>query len=250
VGHQESGRVALVTGGAVGLGRSIASRLAAAGAAVVVGYHSESADAAVAEIAASGGVAVGIRMDVTDPPQIEDAVQDILERFGRIDTLVNNAGGLVARVTVGEMSDDHWRTVIDLNLTSAFYCTRAVAPHLGAGGRIINISSLAAENGGGPGGAAYAAAKAGMIGLTRACAKELGGRGITVNAVAPGFIGDTPFHAKFSTIESQRSMIEQAAARRAGTPDDVSAMVAYLASADAGFVTGAVFDINGGSYFT
>jgi 3-oxoacyl-[acyl-carrier protein] reductase len=250
VGQQQQGRVALVTGGAVGLGRSFASRLASAGAAVVVGYHSVSADEAVAEITADGGVAVGMRMDVTDRREVDDAIQQVLERFGRIDTLVNNAGGLVARVTVAEMSDDHWRTVLDLNLTSAFYCTRAVAPHLGVGGRIINVSSLAAENGGGPGAAAYAAAKAGLIGLTRACAKELGGRGITVNAISPGFIGDTPFHAQFSTIESQQSMISQAAVGRAGVPGDVSAMVAYLASADAGFVTGAVFDINGGSYFT
>jgi 3-oxoacyl-[acyl-carrier protein] reductase len=140
--------------------------------------------------------------------------------------------------------------VLDLNLASAFYCTRAAAPHLGRGGRIVNVSSQAAENGGGPGASAYAAAKAGLIGFTRAAAKELGGRGVTVNAVAPGFITDTPFHATFSSMESQRSMVAQAAVARAGEPADVAAVVAFLASPEAGYVTGTVTDINGGSYFT
>jgi 3-oxoacyl-[acyl-carrier protein] reductase len=140
--------------------------------------------------------------------------------------------------------------VLALNLTSVFYCTRAAAAHMVEGGRIVNLSSQAAQGGGGPGASAYAAAKAGLIGFTRAMAKELGPRGITVNAIAPGFIDDTPFHATFSTPEAQASMVAAAAVGRAGTPADVAAAVAYLVSPEAGFVSGAVLDLNGASYFT
>ena len=248
--EEQRRRVALVTGGALGIGRAIAVRLAADGVAVAIGYHSYPADEAVAEIVAQGGEAIAVSLDVTDRRGVDDAVADVVARLGGLDILVNNAGGLLARVAIAEMSDDHWQRVLDLNHASAFYCTRAVAPHLGPGGRIVNVSSQAAENGGGPGATAYAAAKAGLIGFTRATAKELGGRGITVNAVAPGFIADTPFHATFSSPESRRAMIAQAAAARAGEPADVAAVVAFLASPEAGYVTGTVTDINGGSYFT
>ena len=163
---------------------------------------------------------------------------------------MNNAGGLLARVAIAEMTDEHWHRVLELNLSGAFYCTRAAAAHLGPGGRIVNLSSLAAENGGGPGATAYAAAKAGLVGFTRAAAKELGGRGITVNAIAPGFIDETPFHATFSSADAQQAMIAQAAVGRAGSPADVAALVSYLASPEAGFVTGTVIDVNGGSYYT
>jgi len=250
VAEEERRRVALVTGGALGIGRAIGVRLAADGAAVAVGYHSYAADEAVAEIVERGGQAIGVPLDVTDSRSVDAAIADVVARLGELDILVNNAGGLLARVTIEEMRDDHWQRVFDLNLASAFYCTRAAAPHLGRGGRIVNISSQAAENGGGPGASAYAAAKAGLIGFTRAAAKELGGRGITVNAVAPGFITDTPFHATFSSPESQRAMVSQAAVDRAGEPADVAAVVAFLASPEAGYVTGTVSDINGGSYFT
>ena len=248
MGHER--RVALVTGGAVGIGRAIAVRLAADGIAVAIGYHAYPADEAIAEIEAHGGEAVPVPLDVTDRRRVDEAVVDLVARLGRLDILVNNAGGLLARVTIDEMSDDHWQRVLDLNLTGAFYCTRAALPHLGRGGRIINVSSTAAQNGGGPGAAAYAAAKAGIIGFTRATAKELGARGVTVNAVAPGFIGDTAFHATFSSAEAQAAMAGQTALGRAGTPADVAAVVAYLASPVSAYMTGTVSDINGGSYFT
>ena len=248
--EEQRRRVAFVTGGALGIGRAIAVRLAADGVAVAIGYHSYPADEAVAEIGAQGGEAIGVALDVTDHRGVDDAVADVVARLGGLDILVNNAGGLLARVAIAEMSDDHWHRVLDLNLASAFYCTRAATRHLGRGGRIVNVSSQAAENGGGSGASAYAAAKAGLIGFTRAAAKELGGRGITVNAVAPGFIADTPFHATFSSPESQRAMVAQAAVARAGEPADVAAVVAFLASPEAGYVTGTVTDINGGSYFT
>lgn len=250
MGEEQRRRVALVTGGAVGIGRAIALRLAADGAAVAIGYHAHPADDVVAEIHAQGGEALGVELDVTDRRKVDAAVAEVVAHFGRLDILVNNAGGLLARVTIDEMSDEHWNRVLELNLTSAFYCTRAAAPHLGRGGRIVNVASNAAQNGGGPGASAYAAAKAGLIGFTRASARELGGKGVTVNAVAPGFIGGTPFHAAFSSPDAQRAMVAQAAAGRAGEPADVAGVVAYLASPAAGFMTGTVSDVNGGSYFT
>lgn len=243
-------RVALVTGGAQGLGRAIALRLAADDIAVAIGFHAHPADEAVAAIEALGGTAIPLPLDVTDRRRVDEGVADLVARLGRLDILVNNAGGLLARVTIDEMSDEHWDRVIELNLTGAFYCTRAAVPHLRRGGRIINVSSNAAQNGGGPGASAYAAAKAGLIGFTRATAKELGGKGVTVNAIAPGFIGDTAFHTAYSSPELQQAMVAQTALRRAGEPADVAAVVAYLASPEAGYMTGTVSDINGGSYFT
>jgi 3-oxoacyl-[acyl-carrier protein] reductase len=250
VAQDEGRRVAFVTGAAVGIGQAIAIRLAAEGFAVALGYHARSAEDAVAAIEAAGGEAMAIDVDVMDSERVETAVAQVVSRLGRLDVVVNNAGGLVGRVPIGEMTDEHWNHVLALNLTSAFYGTRAAGRHLGPGGRIVNVSSNAAQSGGGPGAAAYAAAKAGVIGFTRAAAKELGSRGITVNALAPGFIEDTPFHATFSTPEAQRSMAGQAALGRAGKPADVAAIVAFLASPDSGFVTGTVIDVNGGSYFT
>jgi 3-oxoacyl-[acyl-carrier protein] reductase len=250
VGHEHPQRVAFVTGGAHGLGRAIALRLAADGAAVAIGFHSEPADDVVAEVRRQGGVAVAVPLDVTDRGQVDEAVAGLISRFGRLDILVNNAGGLLARVAISDMTDDHWHRVLELNLSGAFYCTRAAMLHLGQGGRIVNVSSMAAQNGGGPGAAAYAAAKAGLIGLTRAAAKELGARGVTVNAIAPGFIADTAFHATFSPPEAQRLMAAQAAVGRAGAPTDVAAVVAHLVSPQSGYLTGTVSDVNGGSYFT
>jgi 3-oxoacyl-[acyl-carrier protein] reductase len=247
---QQRQRVALVTGGALGLGRAIALRLAADGAAVAVAYHAHPADETVAAIEAQGGTAIAIPLDVTDRIQVDAAFAAVVRQLGRLDVLVNNAGGLVGRVPIAGMPDEHWHRIMELNLTSAFYCTRASIEYLGQGGRIVNLSSLAAKHGGGPGAAAYAAAKAGLIGFTRASARELGARGVTVNAIAPGFIDGTPFHATFSTAAAQETMIAQSAVGRAGVPDDIAALVSYLASPEAGFVTGVVVDVNGGTYFS
>jgi 3-oxoacyl-[acyl-carrier protein] reductase len=243
-------RVAFVTGGAVGIGRAVALRLAADGLPVAIGYHARPAEDLASEIAAAGGEAIAVHVDATNRASVDAAVADVVGRLGGLDVLVNNAGGLLARVQVQAMSDDHWHQVLALNLTSAFYCTRAAAPHLGPGGRVVNLASQAAQNGGGPGASAYAAAKAGLIGFTRAMAKELGSAGVTVNAIAPGFIDDTPFHATFSSPEAQRSMVAATAVARGGLPADVAAAVSYLVSPEASFITGAVLDVNGGSYFT
>ncbi len=246
-GHDAT--VAVVTGGAVGIGRAIVRRLAADGITVVVGHHRVAPDI-VDEVHAGGGTAMAVAVDVTDSASVENAFSTAIDEFDRVDIVVNNAGGLLARVPIDSMADDHWDAVVALNLTSVFTCTRAALAYLPAGGRVVNIVSLAAQDGGGAGATAYAAAKAGVIGYTRACAKELGPRGITVNAIAPGFIDHTPFHATFSTDDARRAAVQRTAVGRAGTPGDVADVVSWLVTPGSGFVTGAVIDLNGGAHFS
>jgi len=248
--ERDGRRVALITGAAVGIGRSIAETFAENGYDIALTYHSHSGDEVSAEVRRAGAASVAMQVDATDPAQVTDAVAATLLELGRIDVVITNAGGLVSRQGVGEMSTEHWHTVIDVNLSSTFYFVREAQAHLPKGGRIITMSSLAGENGGGEGGSAYAASKAGVIGLTRALAKELGPRGITVNTLAPGFIDKTPFHATFSTEEGKKAMAAGAAVRRPGVPADVAAAALFLASEQASFITGAVIDLNGGAYFS
>jgi 3-oxoacyl-[acyl-carrier protein] reductase len=247
-----SGKNALVTGGNVGIGKAAALALARAGADVAVTYFTHADPATVDAIRALGRNGLALSMDVTRSDDVNRGVEHAAGALGgHIDILVNNAGGLIDRVEVAEMPDAHWHAVIDVNLSSAFFCTRAVLPYMGRGwGRIINVSSLAGENGGGPGAVAYAASKAGMLGLTAGLAKELAPRGITVNAVAPGLILETPFHERFTPEEAQQATIAAIPLRRAGTPDDVAGAILYYASDLAAFVTGDTQDINGGVYFT
>ena len=248
---KENGRpVALVTGAAVGIGRRVAEKLAESGYDVALTYRHHPADEVVAAVEAAGGVCLSYMTDATDSAQVSEAVGTVIETFGRIDLLVTNVGGLIARHGVGVMTDEHWHAVIDVNLSSTFYFVRAVVEHLRPGGRIVTMSSLAGQNGGGEGASAYAASKAGVIGFTRALAKELGPKGITVNTLAPGYIDDTPFHATFSSDEARAGMVAGSAVRRAGVPDDVADAVLYLASEGASFITGTVVDLNGGAYFS
>lgn len=244
------GRRALVTGGGTGIGAAVAIALADAGADVALTYKTHDGREVADRIAATGRRAHAAPLDATDPAAVEAAVSTAAAQLqGPIDILINNAGGLVGRHSLIEMPDEHWHTVLNLNLTSTFLVTRAVVRQMGpGGGRIVNISSQAARNGGGPGASAYAAAKAGMHGLMLAWAKELGARDITVNTIAPGFIGDTPFHATFTPPESQRAVIEATPLRRAGVPEDVAGAVLYLASDLGGFCTGEIIDVNGGAY--
>jgi 3-oxoacyl-[acyl-carrier protein] reductase len=242
--------VAFITGAAVGIGKRIAERLAESGYDIALTYHSNAADDVVESIKKTGSDCLSIRVDVTDSAEVSSAVSATIARFSRLDLVITNAGGLVARHPAGTMSDEHWHKVIDVNLSSTFYVVRAAAEHLKPGGRIVTMSSLAAQNGGGDGASAYAASKAGIVGLTRAYAKEFGPRGVTVNTLSPGYIDDTPFHATFSTDAAREGMIAGAAMRRAGNPDDVADAVLYLASEGASFVTGTVIDLNGGSYFS
>jgi 3-oxoacyl-[acyl-carrier protein] reductase len=246
-----TGKTALVTGGNTGLGRAIALALAQAGADVAVTYFSNPGEQTAAAIRALGRRSLALRLDATDSAQVDQVMAEVARALdGHIDILVNNAGYMVGRVPIAEMNDEHWHRVINVNLSSAFYCTRAVLPYMHTGwGRIVAMSSLAGRNGGAAGAVAYAAAKAGLMGLTRGLAKELAPRGITVNAVAPGLILETPFHVNFNTEEGRRAAIAAIPLRRGGVPDEVAGAVLFLVSDLAGFITGEVTEINGGAWF-
>ncbi|MFI8527225.1 SDR family NAD(P)-dependent oxidoreductase [Promicromonospora sukumoe] len=242
----------LVTGAGHGIGRGIALGLAAAGADVVVHYGS-SADAAaqtVADIEALGRKAVAVRADVTVTEDVDRLVAESVAFLGGLDVVVCNAGHLIGRVPVAEMSDEHFASVVDVNLGATFRTCRAAIPHLLESDRprIVAMSSLAAHNGGGPGSVVYAASKAGVRGFVKGLAKELGPQGVTVNAVAPGYIADTAFHGTFSSAEAQQKMVAGTPVGRPGTVDDVAAAVLYLASREASYITGTTLDVDGGTW--
>jgi 3-oxoacyl-[acyl-carrier protein] reductase len=244
------GKKAVVTGAGIGIGQEIALDLARQGADVAVTYFSHDGEVVADTVRSIGRKASAYHLDVTDSGEVGRVLDEAARSLGgHIDILVNNAGGLVGRQDLGGMSDEHWHQVIDLNLSSAFYCSRAALATMPDGGRIVNISSQAARNGGGTGAGAYAAAKAGMIGFTRGLAKEVANRRITVNAITPGLILDTPFHERFTPLDSQAASIASTPLARAGYPSDVAGAVTYLVSEAASFLTGVVIDVNGGTYF-
>lgn len=248
-----SGKTALVTGASIGIGKASAMALACAGADVVITYLSRQAEAdeAVHAIRALGVKSHAFKLDASDPAQVDAVVAQAAEKLGgHIDILVNNAGSLLKRVPLTEMSIEHWRQTMAVNLDSCFYVTRAVLPYMNRGwGRIVNMSSVAGRNGGGTGAGAYAAAKGGMISLTWGLAKELGPRGITVNAITPGLILGTAFHPQFSTPETIKNTIAATPLRRAGTPEDVAGAVLFYVSELGAFANGDVAEINGGTWF-
>jgi 3-oxoacyl-[acyl-carrier protein] reductase len=247
-----TGKTALVTGGNIGIGAGISRALAGCGAAVALTYHShpEAARLTVDDIAAANGKAHAFQLDATDSAAVERVVEQAAQALGgKIDILINNAGHLVGRAPVAETGDAHWHRVIDVNLSSAFYCTRAVLRYMPDGGHIVNMSSLAARNGGGSGVVPYAAAKAAVLGLTRGLAKELAPRHITVNALSPGFIIHTPFHETFTGPDKYAGIIEGIPLKSAGTPEDVAGAVLYFVSDLGRWVTGQVAEINGGAWF-
>jgi 3-oxoacyl-[acyl-carrier protein] reductase len=241
------GKVALVTGASRGIGRAVAVALGAAGAKVIVNYvANESAAAeAVAAVAAVGGSAVARRFDVADGAGVDAAIKEIAAEGG-LHILVNNAGIAVNGLTLGAKDAD-WKRSIDVNLTGTFNCTRAALRALMKAkdaGRIINLTSVVAEMGS-AGQAPYVAAKAGVIGLTRTWAREYASRGVTVNAVSPGFI-ETDMTAADLPEPRRTEVLKSIPLGRVGKPEDVAAAVAYLAGPGAAYVTGQVLRVNGG----
>jgi 3-oxoacyl-[acyl-carrier protein] reductase len=242
--------VALVTGGGAGLGRACALTLAERGAKVAVHYMKsrEGADEVVARMKAAGGEAQAFQGDLTKSDEVTKLVDAVTARFGSIDILVNNAGDMIERKPVMEMSEAFFRSVMDVNVTSTFLVSKAVGQGMIARkrGTIINMSSLAAWNGGGPGAAAYSTAKGAIVSFTKGLAKELAPHGIRVNCVAPGLIGETAFHGRFTPQAAFENAAKTVLLGRAGTPAEVATVVAFLASSDASFLTGETIEINGG----
>lgn len=237
-------QVAIVTGASRGIGRAIALQLASQGAKVVVNYANSStaADQVVAEIIAAGGEAIALQADVSQSDQVDTLIKTTLDKFNRIDILVNNAG-ITRDTLLLRMKLEEWQAVIDLNLTGVFLCTKAVSKIMlkQRSGRIINISSVAGQMGN-PGQANYSAAKAGVIGFTKTVAKELATRGITVNAVAPGFITTD----MTSEIKAE-GILQYIPLGRFGQPEDIAGMVRFLAADPAAaYITGQVFNVDGG----
>jgi len=247
-----AGRSALITGGGVGIGRAIALRFASAGARVAVTYRTHEPDREfLDELAnAAGEKPISVAVDATSERQVIDAMSLVDQQLQGLDILVNNVGGLVRRATLSQLTLELWREILRVNLDSTFLFTHHALPIIRRGsGRIINLASLAGHTGGHPGALAYASSKAALFGFTRALANELAPEGITVNALAPGFIEATPFHDTFTTAQSKAATVSGIPAGRAGHPGDVAGPALWLASDLAGYVTGTITDINGGQYF-
>ncbi|WP_238360680.1 3-oxoacyl-[acyl-carrier-protein] reductase [Iningainema tapete] len=238
------GQVAIVTGASRGIGRAIAQELARLGANVVVNYASSgnAAEEVVNTITQAGGSAIALQADVSKADLVDALLNSVMEKFNRVDILVNNAG-ITRDTLLLRMKPEDWQAVIDLNLTGVFLCTRAASKIMlkQRSGRIINITSVAGQMGN-PGQANYSAAKAGVIGFTKTIAKELASRGITVNAVAPGFIA-TDMTSNLNAEE----ILKYIPLNRYGQPEEVAGMVRFLAADPAAaYITGQVFNVDGG----
>jgi 3-oxoacyl-[acyl-carrier protein] reductase len=241
------GQIALVTGASRGIGQGIAKHLAKQGATVIGTATTESGAAAISQyLSAVGNKGQGIALDVNDAAGVNAVIEQVQKKFGAVSILVNNAGVTRDNLLM-RMGDEEWDGVIDTNLRSVFRLSRAVMRGMmkAKGGRIINISSVVGAAGNG-GQTNYAAAKAGMIGFTKALAREVGSRNITVNCVAPGFI-DTDM-TRALTEDQHKALLVNIPLARLGSVDDIAAAVAYLASPAAGYVTGTTLHVNGGMY--
>ena len=244
-----AGKAVLVTGGSTGIGAAVARGFAEQGAKVAIGYHASegTAFALKREIEAGGGEALAIKGDVVDPGACDRIVAETTAAFGQLDGLINNAGLMLGRVPSFEAEDAQARAVIDLNARSVVSMTRAAVPWLERqGGFIINTTSIAARNGGGGGAVLYAAAKGFVSTLTRGAAKELIGKKIRVNAVAPGVIA-TPFHERYSDADTMEAMRRTIPLGRVGTPEECVGAYLFLASeALSGYIVGQIIEVNGG----
>ena len=249
-------KAALVTGASGGIGRATAIELAKAGARVAVhGFRNVDATRETAKMVAAAAVVAHeppvVTGDLSDAATAHKVVQSAHDQLGRLDILVNNAGDLVERRALADMDAEFFNRVLGANIHSALFCTQAAAPLIiagGAGGTIVNMGSLAAWNGGGPGSAAYATSKGAVVSLTKALAKELAPKGIRVNCVSPGLIGNTAFHAKFTKPEAFEAATRNIPLGRSGGPDEVAEVIVFLASDASSFLVGETIEINGGMY--
>ncbi len=246
------GKVAVVTGGARDLGREISLKLAKEGAKVVINYFDNEQDAEETKklIVEAGGQCVVVQGDMTQEPDVKKLFAECKKAYGeKLDVLVNVVGGLVGRKKIGEQDLNWYNFLMDVNMKSCFLCTREAVPMMGKGSSIVNFSSQAARDGGGPGASMYATAKGAVMTFTRSMAKELGPDGIRVNALAPGMIA-TSFHDRFSTPEGRKNVAAGTPLRREGVAYEIADLVTYLASEESSFITGTNIDINGGTYFS
>ncbi len=246
------GKVAVVTGGARDLGRAISIRLAKEGAKVVINYFDNEQDAAdtLAQVKAVGGEGITVQGDMTKADDVKKLFEQASKAYGEVvHVLVNVVGGLVGRKPITEQDEAWYDFLMDVNMRSVFLCTRQAVPAMTQGGSIINFSSQAARDGGGPGASVYATAKAAVMCHTRAMAKELGPMNIRVNAIAPGMIA-TSFHDRFTAPAARENLEKTVPLRRQGSAEDIAGLVAFLAGPDSTYITGTNVDINGGALFS
>jgi 3-oxoacyl-[acyl-carrier protein] reductase len=242
-------QIALITGASSGIGKATAEAMAREGAKIGVNFfkHQSGAEQTVEAIRKAGRDAVAIHADVTRAADVQAMVEEMRKRWGRIDILVNNAGDLLSRQMLAEMTEEYWDQVMALNLKSVFLCVKAVWQEMAArkSGCIINVTSIAGRNGGGPGAAAYAAAKGGLLTYNKSLAKELAPHGLRVNAIAPGVIL-TPYHERYSPPEVMKKFTALIPMGRAGTSEEIADVIVFLASPAARYMTGETVEVNGG----
>jgi 3-oxoacyl-[acyl-carrier protein] reductase len=246
------GKVAVVTGGGRDIGRAVCVKLAKEGANVVVNYFDSEEHGAetVRQVEAVGGKAIAVFADVTKQKDIDNLVAKTVEAFGnKVDILVNVAGGLFGRKTLEEIDEKFYDLIMDVNFKSTVFVTQAIVPFMGQGGAIVNFASQAGRDGGGPGAYLYAASKGAVSTFTRGLAKELGPKGIRVNALNPGMIA-TKFHDDFTKDQVRVNVANATPLRREGRAEEVADLVAYLAGDESSFLTGNNVDINGGLAFS
>ncbi|MGH9352323.1 MAG: SDR family NAD(P)-dependent oxidoreductase, partial [Terriglobia bacterium] len=238
-----------ITGASSGIGRATAEAFARAGASVAVNYlkNEKGAEDAAQAVRKLGCEAIVIKADVTRSADVKSMIDATLKQWGHIDVLVNNAGDLLSRRNLPEITEEYWDQIMALNLKSVFLCTQAIWKHMAErkSGIIINVSSIAGRNGGGMGASAYAAAKGAMITYTKSLAKELAQHGIRVNGINPGVIA-TPYHERFSPPELMQKMVSAIPLGRAGTSEEIADVIVFLASPAARYMIGETVEVNGG----